>query len=314
VKITNYLPGSEGSILALFELVFGREMSKSYWQWRFADNPAGKFMIKLMWEGEQLIGHYAVSPVVLNVEGQAYPTALSMTTMTHPDFIGKGIFRELAAALYDELYSSGKIKAIWGFPNSNSHYGFIKNLQWQNIGVVNTLIISNKLGAIPDSAINYVDEFNKDHLKLINLTLENYPVSIHRDLDYLNWRYVANPSNQYKIMELRDNELSALIVYKEYKHNSAKEIEINVMEIFCKPDYDLMQRMFKNIFYEYQGRTNKISLWLSLWDPRYILLEKMGFIMSGKNTFLSYHSKDTTNDKLSNLKNWYYSFGDSDVY
>ena len=56
-----------------------------------------------MFEEDKLIGHYAASPIELIIDGEKIKTALSMTTMTDPEFGGKGIFSKLASSLYREM-------------------------------------------------------------------------------------------------------------------------------------------------------------------------------------------------------------------
>jgi len=87
--IKKYVQGDETSILKLFQLVFKKEMTQEFWEWRFKNNPFTEdVFIYLMWDGSNLIGHYAVSPVELKIKGEIIKTALSMTTMTHPDYGG----------------------------------------------------------------------------------------------------------------------------------------------------------------------------------------------------------------------------------
>ena len=96
MEIRNYSSGDEQKILELFSLVFKKEMSLDYWKWRFLDNPERMTMIKLMWDGDLLAGHYALSPMRLLIGDDVVLSGLSMTTMIHPKYFGKGIFTKLA--------------------------------------------------------------------------------------------------------------------------------------------------------------------------------------------------------------------------
>ena len=128
MEIKAYKLGDELKIIELFEQSFGKKMSLEYWKWRFSDNPfTSNIFIDLMWDNDLLVGHYAVSPVEMILEDKKILTALSMTTMTHPQYGGKGIFSKLAENLYKRLTEEG-YTMVWGFPNNNSHYGFNKNL------------------------------------------------------------------------------------------------------------------------------------------------------------------------------------------
>lgn len=99
MEIKNYQKGDEKKIISLFELVFKRPMSLEQWQWRFENNPAGKYMIKLMWDGDVLAGHYAVSPIKMMVVEREILTTLSLTTMTNPDY-GEEEFSAILQMLY----------------------------------------------------------------------------------------------------------------------------------------------------------------------------------------------------------------------
>ncbi len=142
MEVKDFQFGDEKDILSLFEITFGRFMRQDVWQWRFQNNPAGKHYIKLMWENDKLVGHYAVSPFYMNIDSGLYQASLSMTTMTHPDYNGRGFFKILATELYKTLHEQYDIKLVMGYPNKNSHYGFIKNLQWKDLAVVHHLVLN----------------------------------------------------------------------------------------------------------------------------------------------------------------------------
>src|SRR5687767_1720003 len=111
-----YKAGDETAILNLFEVCFKKPLAADYWRWRFEHNPAGLKMIMLMWDHEKLVGHYALSPVNMIIESENHLTGLSMTTMTHPDYTGKGIFQQLALELYNEQHRHNNLTMVWGFP------------------------------------------------------------------------------------------------------------------------------------------------------------------------------------------------------
>ena len=197
MEISDYKPGDEIHILKLFQITFGKSMPEDHWKWRFIDNPENKVMIKLMWQDDVLAGHYAASPIKLNVKNENILAALSMTTMTHPDYTGRGIFTDLAEDLYlDEAKNSG-LKAILGFPNNNSHYGFIKNLKWKNLEQIPTFSIDvNKINKIKYSSISVVSAFNSNHINAQQKSFSTYNIKVEKSLSYLTWRYLKNPINK----------------------------------------------------------------------------------------------------------------------
>ena len=129
----DYNSGDEYRILDLFKQVFQREMGLNFWRWRFLENPFGKAIIKLSFDRDILIGHYAVIPMDVQVQGETIKAVFSMTTMTHPEYSGKGIFTCLAEDNYRLCQDKG-FNFVYGFPNRNSHQGFVRKLKWQDLG------------------------------------------------------------------------------------------------------------------------------------------------------------------------------------
>lgn len=317
MEIKNYKKGDEKHILKLFKLVFGTPMSPYYWKWRFENNPAGKHKIKLMWEANQLVGHYAVSPVKLTIEGDDYFSALSMTTMTHPEFGGKGIFGLLANALYEELENDFQAKAIWGFPNTNSHYGFIKKLGWRDLSMISHLSIPiEKINPILNDKIRQFDNFTIDHENIIvNITSE-FPVAVKRDADYMNWRYIDNPTSKYDRFEWVDNGLQGFVLVKKYPSAIKSGIyDLYITEIGIElSKISLLPQFLSHIAAHYAQKEATLNTWLSLFDKRYIHFEKTGFNPVGKPTYFGVRPNVEMVNVLTDFRNWYYSYGDSDVY
>lgn len=309
MKILPYTAGNEAEVLKLFALAFGKQMSAEYWNWRFLNNPfTPDLQIHLMWENEMLVGHYAVSPINFLVDGESAMCALSMTTMTHPDFGGKGIFTALAESLYSQLTENG-YDFVWGFPNSNSHYGFVKNLAWTDIGIVPMLTLDiGKFKTLPQVTYQLLKNFND--LDITHLQDES-PIAINKTVAYFNWRYVINPSAGYKILKTNSGNI---VVYKKIVSfiNSA-EFEIDLLEFSkIKTPLDLSELLSAIIIEE--GQAMKFNTWHSLHQSTYLTFEKLGFKQTMPNTYLGYRSFNANKKNLSDFRNWNVSMGYSDVF
>ncbi|WOK05362.1 GNAT family N-acetyltransferase [Imperialibacter roseus] len=314
MRLSDYTIGDEEKILQLFKAAFGKDMSPAYWKWRFQDNPAGKHMIKLMWDEDKLVGHYAVSPVLLNLNKKKVLTSLSMTTMTHPEYGGRGIFGELATALYKDLEEKYQVKAVWGFPNNNSHYAFVQKLGWKNIGLAHTIVCSGEKISRPENVpVNVLDDFTLRHAEILQTEVGKFDISVDRSIDYLRWRYLQNPSHKYKIFEVKGEEGNALAVAKKYVDPTGK-MSVNIMEIGGTTSPKLLGQLIGAISHHFSGSPLDCTMWLSLFDRRYALFEKLGFIPSGQTTYLGFYSNFDVAGTMADFRNWYYSFGDSDVY
>lgn len=123
------LDAKAAAIEQLFMESFGKPLSREEWRWFYIDNPAGHPYVSLFYEGDRLLGHYAVLPTLLTFRGESFVAFRSMTTMVHPDGRGRGLFTDLANRVYAMLQADG-MSMVYGFPNANSAPGFIKNLGW----------------------------------------------------------------------------------------------------------------------------------------------------------------------------------------
>ena len=310
MEIKSYREGDEKAILELFEICFGKSMSYDFWKWRFRENPfANKMYIDLMWDGPKLVGHYAVCPVEMIIDSKLEQTALSMTTMTHPEYGGMGIFTSLANSLYDKLKNDGFFM-VWGFPNSNSHYGFCKNLNWIDIGTIPMMIARiNNLKPNENNDVVYLDSLDK--LEFIPFFNIDKPIRLNSTTKYLKWRYFQNPADIYKVI-VNQNK-NSLLIYKLFSQDTLKKhIEIDIMELKINDINDLVE--FINFILKNEGaETIKINLWDTVFSINYSILEKFGFRMEAPITYLGVRLFNES-QKIADFRNWDLSFGYSDVF
>jgi len=55
-------------------------------------------------------------------------------------------------------------------------------------------------------------------------------------------------------------------------------------------------------------------IWCTLYDSKHIELEKTGFVLQGRQTFLSARGCNFKLYDIADYRKWFISFGDSDVY
>lgn len=310
MDIRDYTPGDEIKITELFESVFGKPMSVEYWNWRFKNNPSHKYAIKLMWDDQTLVGHYAVSPVVLDIDHTQQLTGLSMTTMTHSSYTGLGVFQQLAESLYKDMQTRHGMVAVWGFPNNNSHRGFIKNLSWKDVGVLPMMtcditLLSPKLS----DTVTTITAFNETHHQAQISFFDDYRVKVRKDSGYLNWRYVDNPVNKYTIWDINDG-VDGYVVVKEFGVSGKKQLDI--IEWCVAKNERITKSVLQHLAGSYTDGYQQLNIWMPLHDERHLYFEKLGFINNLPVTYMgirSFQLPDMEQDK-----NWWIQMGDSDVY
>lgn len=323
MDIKKYVEGDEKKILELFEIAFAKKLSDEFWLWRFKNNPfLNQEIINLMWEGDVLAGHYAVSALEIMVDNRIILSSLSGTTMTHPSFQGKGIFSTLSLELFDRIEREYGVNMVLGFPNKNSHYGLIKKIEWKDVSIVPNLSLnSDDLRKVElSTTLHKIVNFDDTHETFIRDTICDlgFSVYVNRSKQYLNWRYRDCPINEYDCLEIiEDNILVGIVITKIFKFSEASNPEIDIVEIICSSDLKIIQELLNHVsnFYSNKAfRDANFNLWISLFDPRHLLMERLGFIPGLQLTYMCTKEFSKGLDKVSDYKNWYISMGDSDIY
>ena len=308
MEVRDYEVGDESHIISLFQATFGRTLNLSEWNWRYRENPVDRPRILLAWDGGQLAAHYAVSPTELYFGNQRSLGGLSMTTMTHPDYRGKGLFVRLASDLYRRLASDG-YRLVFGYPNRQSHAGFVDRLGWQNGDYVpqHQLPVETVFEGRP--LLEHAPEPTPDHCKLIKGTFADGWLRPVRDLERLRWRYRDHPSGAYRFLDLRERsgELDAFAVVKPYQSS------LDVLE-FVYRDPDAASSLAAGLQRYAQGSgLCAVNLWLSLDEPAYSRLERLGMVPNAPVTYFGTRSFQPIDGHDPGMR-WLQRMGLSDVY
>lgn len=292
----------------LFEKSFGKAIDKDYLKWRYAENPAGDLLVNVEVSDEDVIANYSASPVIMSIHGESSKTALSMTTMTDPDHMGKGLFPKLAAGLYKYMEESG-YSMIWGFPNNNSHRGFINKLVWKDVYEIPTmkLSIGNQINI--NEFYETDNQFNLEYNEII--PIEN-GVFVKKDQDYLKWRYLNNPINKYSnIVVRKGNKVSSFGVIKVYNDS------LDIVDFQPSNQEEGFKLLNQVITFAKENKLKAINCWAPRHHFIHNLCEKAGFVNTSPITYLGFKYFNENNsliEDLMNYNNWYLQMGDSDVY
>jgi hypothetical protein len=311
LEFRSYQAGDETAILDLFRQSYGHDLGLKVWAWRFRDNPAGPGVIDLAWDDNNLAAHYAVTSVAMRIAGQDWQTGLSGTTMTHPNYRGQGLFPILARNTYERMTKSG-MAMVWGFPNAMSHRGFVKDLSWTDIYEVPTfrLPLSSAVSLpAPGPALVELQQFDERFDLLWERVKDDHSVVTKRNQRHLQWRYVDNPTERYRILAYGNADgLLGYAVFKRYKD------ELQVVDLLTVRDTEVSVRLLSGVVQAAHAEAAAaISLWFGVTHPLHHTLERFGFRLGEPVTYfgaLAFQSQVETY----NFRNWYLTMGDSDVF
>lgn len=310
LELRSYRPGDEIAICDLFQQSYGRQMPLEYWRWRYAENPHGAIWIELAWDGDRLVAHYAVSPTKLQIGNDIVYAALSMTTMTHPDYRGRSLFPKLAGRLYEKLKDAG-FCAVFGFPNTQSHRGFNTSLGWRDIYEIPSLVLSMKKAKPPKDSpnIQIIDSID-DRFDRFGQCLKKGGIQTVRNAKTLNWRFLKCPTNRYRTAGLMDgSELRGYVVVKTYEAHSLDIVDIQTA------DGDTGGALLDwATTVAASEHLPMISAWLLPNNAVRIAAEARGFQAGAPVTYFGGKVLDGPSGRIDDWRNWNLLMAESDVY
>lgn len=312
--------GDEYQLLTLYKEVNNKEMTLDHWKWKFTESPSGKAVIKLMFDGDKLIGHYAAIPMNMQVKNKLVKAVLSVNTMTHPDYRGYGIFAYLGKETYRVCEQKG-FKFVYGFPNNNIYQSRIKKLGWKGYGKMSILTkdLESEAASIYSAKKVYeVYEFDTRVNLLWEKVKNSYPVIVIRTKEFLNWRFTNHPTVKYPTFIFQDSsdEVLGYLVLKIYTRGDEKKGHI--VDLLCINETDIV-KSFLSYSYNYfvEKGIKNISCWASKGSFYAQVLKQEGFIEQEFETYFGVRVLDEKNKLLRNveqLDNWHLMMGDSDVF
>ena len=234
--------------------------------------------------------------------------------MTHPDYRGLGLFVTLAEKTYNAMAEAGSA-LVWGFPNANSHRGFVRDLQWVDVYEIpffrKPLANSSPLSA-PTGAIVELKRVDDRFDGLWDRVKQDYNVIVKRDRRYLQWRYMDNPSERYRLLAYLDGEnVSGYAVFKHYKD------EFQIVDMLTGQDAEIGMQLISQTAQIAAGESaDTLSMWLSVTHPLHRELERYGFANSEPITYFGMRAltPGIPEAHIYNYRNWYVTMGDSDVF
>ncbi|MDQ0156912.1 GNAT family N-acetyltransferase [Robertmurraya andreesenii] len=294
----------------LFQVCFNKEIPENFLKWRYIENPVDDFFVYVAMDNNKIIANYSVSPIILSSKDGDIKSALSMTTMTHPSYSGRGLFTKLASLLYEDMQRLG-YKLVWGFPNSNSHRAFVTKLEWRDIYEIPTMRINlkNRTQLHKTTSI----EINQDNEFDLNYGINNYNdlIRVKKDNLYLKWRYFSNPLNNYKNIVITDNgDVSSFLIFKYFGEN-----EIDIVDFSFKTFEEGECLLRQIIICSQDEEIDYINSWAPRHSVNHTLFEKFGFMNHMPITYFGKRDLLYLNERISSdFSNWFIQMGDSDVF
>lgn len=313
----DYRPGDEHRVVGLFRQVFARELNLAVWKWRFAESPFGEAIIKLAFDGEKLVGHYAVIPMSVQVGNKPVKAGLAVGAMTHPAYTGQGVFAHLA----DEMYGAcrdAELRFVYGFPNSNIYGIHVRRHGWKGCGKMSMLQKSLGIrlgGALKGEGVWEIDRFGSEVDSLWDKLGHTHQVVIPRTKDFLNWRFAEHPTAEYAkaIARNHNHDMLGYIALKVYTKGDS--IRGHIIDMLCVNEKDTVKALLSYSYDYFAGRgVSDISCWMPGHSFYARVLGEEGFVRQETETYFGVKIFDESYRAVGHLSAWYLTMGDSDVF
>ncbi|WP_431677607.1 GNAT family N-acetyltransferase [Kitasatospora sp. KL5] len=225
--------------------------SAEFFEWKHRQNPFGSSPGLV---AEHADGRLAGVRLFLRWQwqsgGRAVPAVRPVDTATHPDFQGRGIFRDLTLRLLEEV--SAQAELVFNTPNGNSLPGYLK-MGWQELGRVPIAVrvarpaafalgvraaLARRSGggerplacALPTAAEWFagprtgLDELLRERAAA---DVTDTRLAVRRTSDFLRWRYGDAPGLDYRVVTChRGGELAGLAVGRPRRRGPLHEFTL----------------------------------------------------------------------------------------
>lgn len=296
----------------LYTLCFNVPMNESEVEWRYLKNLGTEVLSCVAIDNGKLVANYSATPMQMIKDGKVIKIAQSLNTMTHPDYMGRGLFVDLASRLYKYLADNG-YKLIMGYPNNISNRTFLTKLNWKDICVVPTLEINldkvRKKSKDTEMVVLEDHNFDMDYSHCIYDGQDE--ISLYKSQEYLKWRYAANPAAEYyNFVIANDNIASSRIILKEFRNR------INMVDTYFKNENEQKVLMDYAIDFGHSRGKELLTVWAKLGTKEHLTLESYGAILASPVSYFGACVFDQSGefDDCYDAGKWYFSMSDDNVY
>ncbi|MDH3200674.1 MAG: GNAT family N-acetyltransferase [Myxococcales bacterium] len=313
-------------------------------RWQYLENPTGELFVALALSDERIAAIYAVQPAFVQLRGARVLAAQSVDTLVDVDFRGRGLFTKMAEAVYHRVRSA-EAAFVYGFPNASSAPGFFDKLGWSSLDPVPFLVKPLRTGFLAsklplgrwlrrlpdlrlpiggprlqaDQVLRPVTDFGLDLDDLWKRFASNVRVAVDRDPQYLRWR-LAKPQQHYVCLGVFEG--ARLVAFCAYTTLDKHGGRIGyILELLHDPDrhetgaallVESLRRMAAD-------GADVVLAWAFGHSPNAEAYAKAGFMpLPERLRPIELHIgvrplNESLTEVLSDRRNWYVSYCDSDT-
>jgi len=323
-----YRDGDEAQILELFQRVFGVTRSVEHWRWKFRDNPAGSYVVRLAEAPDgALVGQYALLPVRTGWGDETVTLIQVIDVMVDPRFrMGlkrPGLFAVLADRSVLAFLRGGQALVGYGFPTPEALRIGARSVGYTPLHPIQWLIKDLTAAGAPrpsrpwsvrcERVTRFGDEVGALWRRCAS---PQAGVAIIRDAGYLNWRYADCPDTTYAMVAARRPWTSAPAGAAVLRLGWADQPIACLVDWLVPPDAtSAAERLLAHCeALAREAGMTQLRAWFSPHFWPYGFLREQGYHTEPT----IYHLVALATDPRVSFEwantRWYYTMGDSDIF
>jgi hypothetical protein len=302
----------------LFNSIYARKISSSYYYWRFF-NRALEATLFFAFNQNELVGACGYNLFIINGPSSIRNALLvDMMVIAKHRSIGL-VFSRLNLEI-EYAARQGGAKYLFLFPNQRGAAAWRAIQGWERITQMITCVCETR--SLPldlDIDIREVSSFDP-WVDTISDTFSRHHPSLtftKRNAQFLNWRFAANPVYKYSIHVVYLNgEMFGYFVLKVFRDPITGNTFGDIVDILWSDDNSnvLINMLEFALAYFYKQGVKQAAIWLQT----NTILDKIGHDIGFKDTKqirdFYYKPLDQNYVWLTESKNWFITLSDSEIY
>lgn len=313
--------------------------SDEHYNWQYLENPVGKGIVLIAFDGEVPVGGYAAIPCLYQYNEKTFQIMLGMNLVVSPPFRGRGISTKLVLEFNKHINSS---QSIIGVPNDKATRLHMKNTRdfLKLTLLIRPVMLSkyfhNKIASFimkpfdkiwkkknPVKSLEYKEMFDKRFDDFEKITRRENVIRQVRNSDFLNWRYKTNPKKKYKVfvVEKSNREIEGYIITRVAEFNG-KQFGF-VMDFVITNKSESIKQLVRNALNDFWDSKVSLAAVVCLTnDKEYEVLREEGFYICPD--FLRPHPfkffvkklnlTAIKNNIILDPKRWFFMLGDYETF
>lgn len=241
LELRSYKPEDEPAVIGLLQLSLGWATDRRHEQlfrWKHEQGPWGRSPAWVAVVDGQVVGFRAFMRWQFQAADGTISAVRAVDTATHPEYRGRGIFRELTLHALEALRQD-RIAFVFNTPNDQSRPGYLK-MGWQVLGRVPARVRLCRVGGLArmsrartsadlwslESDVGLPAPAALEDEQGVSRLLEQQPpaprISTDRTIAYLAWRYGLGLL-RYRALLLGPTAADGLLIFRLRRRGGAVE-------------------------------------------------------------------------------------------